>query len=134
MFNVPVNFVSLLLAAAAALGFGALWYSPVLFGLRWANLTGVDEEMAKGSTASYAIYFLALLLQAYITAIVLFYFESTSVLDGLWVGFLIWLGFLATGSVGIILWERKPAGLYVINNGYMLLSSLIISVIIAGRM
>lgn len=47
------------------------------------------------------------------------------------VGFWNWLGFVAPVTLGGVLWEGKPWKLWGLNNGYQLLSLLVMGVILA---
>ena len=42
-----VNFVSIIIASVLSFVVGMLWYSPALFGKRWATLAGVNMNKAK---------------------------------------------------------------------------------------
>jgi hypothetical protein len=56
---------------------------------------------------------------------------ATTVLQGLAVGFFVWLGFVAVVTIGTVTFERKPIRLFLLNNGYLLLSLLAMGAILA---
>jgi len=115
-----VNYLSILVASVAAMAVGALWYSPVLFGNMWIKLMGftpeqLEEMKGKGMAKSYLVMFVSLFVMGFVLNHVLLAFEAETFLQGLEGGFWMWLGFVATLSLGSILWEGKSLKLYVIN-------------------
>lgn len=114
---------------------GMLWYSPKLFGKSWMALQNFTEEkMAEMKSKGMAKSMILGLIGAFITSLILAYIISVSgatiIGEGLWIGFLVWLGFIATVIIGSVLWEGKPFKLYMINVGYHLVSLLIMSLIL----
>lgn len=130
-----VNFLAVLLAAIASIFIGGFWYSPALFGNIWVKLSGftqkdMDAAKAKGMGKSYALTFAASLVKGYILAVLLKTIPPESLSGALLFGFLAWLGFMATASLNMVLWEGKPFKLYLIQNGHDLVSLLVMSLII----
>ena len=111
-----VNYIAVVLAAVSAFVLGGLWYS-VLFGRKWAALTGQSEETLK--SGSVAMIFGGAFLLNLIAAWVLAMFIGPmplqcATLAGLSVG----LCWVAT-SLGVnYLFERRPLGLWLINGIY----------------
>lgn len=131
-----VNYLAILVAAIASIAIGAVWYSPMGFGKQWSTLMGWGdprkmEEMKKGAGQAYLISFVAQLIMAYVLAHVVQMFQATTFGQGLVTGFWMWLGFIATTSLGIIIWEQKPPKLFVINNAYQLVSTAVMAAILA---
>jgi hypothetical protein len=114
------NILAVILAAAAAMVLGALWYSPLLFGRPWKRLIGITS--AGGAWLSYLLNFLSLLLMSYILGSIIKGLGAGTVEAGLRTGFWLWAGLVATITLGSLLWERKSLGLYLLNNAYYLLS------------
>lgn len=56
---------------------------------------------------------------------------ATSIGAGISVGFWAWLGFVATVTLASVLYERRPMSLYILNNGYQLVSLAIMGAILA---
>ncbi len=132
---VEVNWLAIVVAAVANMVLGALWYAPSFFGKAWMKLTGLSVESLEqakkaGMAKSYLFMFLSSLLMGYILA--LFLGGAATVFNGLQAGFWLWLGFVATTSLGSVLFEKQPFGLYAIHNGYHLASLLAMGAIIAG--
>ncbi len=136
-----LNYWAILVSAFAAMVIGGTWYGP-LFGKTWAKLVGISEaqlgEMKKkGMAKSYILNFVGYLVMAY----VLSYFvlgwatsqpETNPVSIGLQTGFWLWLGLIATSSMGMVLWEGKSWKLWFLNNGYSLIKLLAIGAILGA--
>src|SRR5207244_4268145 len=95
-----INILAVLVAAVLTFVLGAVWYSPVLFAKQWMAAQGytaekLDEMKRKGVTRAYAVSVLCYLVTAYVMALLASYTNSTSLAQGLWLGFLCWLGFAA---------------------------------------
>ena len=132
---VSVNFVAVIVAAFAQMIVGAIWYAPPVFGKMWMKLTGISQKeidaQKKQMPKTYIFAFVGALIMAYILAILLSLTGVVSLLDGLQVGFLAWLGFIATSSLSLVLFERRRQELYLLNSGYNLVGILVMSAILA---
>jgi hypothetical protein len=133
LFSMPgVNMAGVLAAAIVGMVIGALWYSPVLFAKRWMSLIRFSEQdLAKakegGMGTSYALAFLGKFVMSYVLANMLVLTGAVTLADGALIGFWAWLGFIATTTMDVVLWERKPWGLYVLNNAHSLVVILVIA-------
>ena len=123
-----INYLAVLVAGIVSMILAFVRYSPQVFGSKWMKLAGIKKTSMKVSSAVLG------LVTSLVTAAVLAYFlDLTGTTDwqgGLLIGFLVWLGFQGTLTLGSVLWEKKPVGLYVLNNGFNLLSALIMAVIL----
>ncbi len=132
-----VNYLAILAAGIISMIVGFLWYG-LLFGKTWMKLSNFDpkkmEELKKkgkeGMTKRYIIMFIGTLVFACVLAILLGMMNITTFTGGMWIGFLVWLGFYATTGLGMMLWEGKPFNLYVIN----MLHYLVVLLIIGGML
>jgi len=136
---VPVNYFAVLLAAAVAIVLGFLWYGP-LFGKTWMDLIGFSKEKMskeqKGNMGkSYLLMTAGTLLMSYVLAHALVFASAYLSVEGfpagIMTGFWNWLGFIAPVTLGSVLWEGKPWKLWVLNNGYQLLSFLLMGSVLA---
>ncbi len=133
---VNVNFVAVLVAAIASIVLGFLWYGP-LFGKKWASLMGWGKmnkatmaKMKKSAGKGYAVGFLTAIVMAYVLAHFVSYAGAVTAIEGAQAGFWAWLGFVATVTAGSVLWEGKPKNLYFLNNGYQLISLMVMGAIL----
>lgn len=137
MIHVAVNLAAVLTAAVVSMLIGMLWYGK-LFARQWMSLAGMKAaDMAKmkkqGVGKSYAAAFIGALLTAYVLA--WFVDIIVAVPAPLWgaiIGFMVWLGFIATVTAGSVLWEGKPQKLYLLNNAYHLINMAIMGAIVAA--
>lgn len=127
-----INLVSVFVAAIAATILGFFWYSPVMFGKKWMELGGIKEgEKKEGMGKTYTISFLTTLIMAYVLALVVYLTQASTIWTGATAGFWAWLGFVATFAVNSVLFEKKSWSLWLLNNGYNLLSLALMGAILA---
>jgi hypothetical protein len=133
---IHTNFLAVLVAAVVATVVGMLWYGP-LFGESWSKLIGMTpEKMAavkkQGMTGKYVANFIAALIMAYVLAQSIYARPFLGFLGGFVLSFWIWLGFIATVALGMVLWEGKPMKLYWINTLYYLVSLCLMSAVLVA--
>ena len=135
MLPVNINFLAILVAAIANIVVSALWYSPLMFGNYWIKLMGFSdkksEEMKKAANKAYIFSTLGALIMSSTLA---WFFAMTGVADlqsGLIIGFMLWLGFTATITLQSVVFEGKSKELYIVNNGYNLVSILVMAAILS---
>ncbi len=131
MENVSINHLAVFAAALSTFLLGGLWYSPVLFGVKWQkenNLT--DEELKSGTPAKiFGLSFVFALVMSYNLA---FFLGDPSIdlLMGTLYGFLTGFGWVAMGLLIIGLFERKSWSYMLINGGYMIVAFTIMGAIL----
>ena len=144
---VEVNYLAILLCGIAAMVLGTIWYGP-LFGKTWMGLVGfteADTQKAKTDPAarnamyrSYALMFVASLVMAYvlhhIMVFAMSYLGESSMMAGISSAIWTWLGFVATTSIGSVLWEQRPWKYWFITGGYYLVQLVVMGIIIALMM
>lgn len=125
-----ISWLAVIVAAAIKFLIGWGWYSPMLFGKQWQELAKVSSaDMMAGMTPALIAEGIGDLIMAYILArFVAHYGHGFS--NGLLVGFMAWLGFVATVMANQIFYERKPQQLIVINAGYILVSLLVMGALL----
>ena len=85
--------------------------------------------MKKKASKSYLINFVSVLITAYVLGVFIDMNGDLSAAGGISVGFLAWIGFIATIQLGGILWEGKPWKLWILNSSYHLVSFLVIFIV-----
>jgi hypothetical protein len=50
---------------------------------------------------------------------------------GVMTGFFNWLGYIAPATIGVVIYERKPFGLWILTNAYWLISLVVMGIILA---
>jgi hypothetical protein len=132
MQSFPINWWAILVAVVVKQALGALWYSPVVFGPAWCDLTGVGEkEMKAGLVKALIPDVIAAFVMAFVLVHAVHYAGATSLGQGAAVGFFNWLGFVAVATLGTVTFEKRPLKLYLINNAYWLIALLIMGAILA---
>lgn len=135
MLSADINYLAVIVAAIVHMIVGALWFSPALFGKKWMAQTGMTAEKMKAAKANmpkkYVVALISALVMAFITAHFINFVGATTLADGIQTAFWIWLGFIATVTLGKVLWDGKPIQLYILENGYNLVSLAIMGAILA---
>jgi hypothetical protein len=112
-----IDFLSVLIAAFVNIVIGSVWYSRYLFG-----------KMIKENHKHSNLVFLWNSIVIVITAFVLGFFETflgvTTVSDGMFVGFLAWLGFVATTQIYAVIWGKMNFKHFLVHTFCQLLSFL----------
>jgi uncharacterized SAM-binding protein YcdF (DUF218 family) len=127
MHFLGVNLWAVLVCALATMVVGFLWYSPVLFANPWMVLMGYDPndkakiaEMQKSAGPAYAMSTVVGILSAFVLGKLIAVAGSTTAVDGLKIGLVVWLGFVTTVQFTDSLFSHQRNKLYLINTGYQL--------------
>src|SRR5262249_40556820 len=93
-----INYWAVIAAAILNIILGSLWYSPYLFGTTWMELMGLKPEDCKkeGVWSCFAGGFIVGLIASYVLALLVKWTNTHTAWDGAILGFLVWLGFIAT--------------------------------------
>jgi len=124
--------LALFIAVIARIGIGMLWYSRLLFGKKWMALINKSQSEINQESAKkmYLLEAGASLLMAYVLERVLVAFQVKTLTDAtltaLWIG----VGFMMMGSLGDYLFLKRSKALYFINNGYQVVSVIVMAIIL----
>lgn len=124
--------LTVLIAAVLYMIIGMVWYSKYLFGPAWLKLCGMKESEMKKNKQAILWGFINALVIAYFLAFFEDYLGVTTVSDGMFVGFCVWLGFVATTQISAVIWCATPFRLFMINTGAKLLSLLVMGGVIGA--
>jgi L-asparagine transporter-like permease len=136
--EVQVNVLAVVLAAAASMAVGSLWYSKSIFGGIWGKLVDLtNNEQRKGAAQALIVAAISSLITAYVLAYITFmanrYLSTTYeywMTDTLQVAFWLWLGVSATTTVLHNAFEQRRARLTFLTVGYQFVSFLVMATII----
>ena len=137
MYAVDVNYLSVTIASLVNMLIGYLWYSPYIFGKKWAQLSGIsrrNKSMFGRILSRYIlIYFLISFFTAYILANFSDYLGIMTIGEGAQLGLWIWFGFVATTVLYDYIYPKKSASwtLYFIDTGYILAGLMVMAMILA---
>ncbi len=127
LFSVDVNYIAVFLAAVAGMVIGGLWYSPLLFGKLWMQLSGITEKQIaeakkKSMIVSYVLQFVALLVMACVVAHFIALMQLTTLTEIMQLAFWSWLGYQTTLEFSTVLWGGKSWSLFLLNSAHNLVS------------
>ena len=118
-----VNWLGVILAAAAGFVVGGVWYGPVM-GKRWMGAVGLTEDQIKQGSMGliYGGAFLFSLLASWTLAHTFAsYAQELSVFAKVMTAFGVALGFIIPAIGTNYLFSQKPKALFFIDAGYWLL-------------
>jgi hypothetical protein len=129
-----MNFFAVGVSAVASFVTGWVWFM-VLF--REPYIRGLDktaEELAKGPTAvpSLLLQFAGNLVMALVLGWLVVRLNSQTALQGMRVGALAWLGFIAAVLGPYYAFQAYPFSFFLINAGYPLVSLLMMGAILGA--
>lgn len=136
ILNFNVNWLGVILVVIVSMVLGFLWYSKYLFGKQWMALVGMPQEMTPEMKKNMGSIYMRMTLSSFVQAYALaFFIKNMFISNVIWavvIGFIAWLGFIATTSASEYLFnaKQKPWALYRINVSYQLVYMLIASVIL----
>ncbi len=130
-----INYWAVLLATASSMLVGAIWYTPKVFGTRWAKLANVDMDRP-AATAAWPI--ITTVIVSFITAWVLagassiaWHFYGGPFFWGTIVtGVTLWAGFTAARFITHDAFEGRSTRLMTLNIAHELVTVLVMAVLI----
>lgn len=123
--DIKLDLLSVLIAAVMYTIVFLFWYSKWLFGTIWTKILGVKEvDLKKNKGMRLFWNFILGLIISYFMAFFDAYLNVTSVADGMFVAFCIWLGFVVPTLLFPVIWYRKASQLFFIEAGAKLLALL----------
>ena len=125
-----VNWWAVIVAAVVKFLIGWGWYAPPVFGKQWAELSGRKMDDMSGLAPAIVVQLIGDLVMAYILARFVGHYGAVKLIDGAIVGFMAWLGFVATIMLSSVFYEKKPFQLFVINSGYQLVGIVVMGAIL----
>jgi len=125
-----VNWLAVIAAAVVAWLFGAAWY--MILSKPWLKAAKLDPATMNRSPLPFIISFIAELLMALVTALIVSAMTGgePSPIAGLIFGFVLWLGFVATTLTVNHRYEGFGWGLTLIDGGHWLGVLLLIGAVI----
>ncbi|MEJ1922414.1 DUF1761 domain-containing protein [Microbacterium sp. KHB019] len=130
-----INYWAVLLAMLSSMVVGSLWYTPKLFGTRWARLANVDMT---GSARSAVWPIVTTVIVSFITAWVLagasaiawHFYEGSFFIGTIVTAILLWAGFTAARFITHDAFEGRPTALTTLNIAHELVTVVIMAIII----
>ena len=114
-----------------ALAIGFAWYAPQVFGNRWMGYLGTTQaQLGQPGAMGIVVGVIASLINAAVLALLSLNLGGMSLTDGVMLGVLAWLGFMATITAAQISFEKRPWGLWVLNNAHSLIVQVVMAAIV----
>ena len=124
--EVHVNYLAVLVAAVANYLIATVWYA-VIFPKTWRKLTGITDM--KPAPMNIVLVFIGSFILSYVLyhSIVFgdAYVKMSGVGGGIMGGFFGWLGYIAPVTLSTKLYEKKPWGLWCLDNAFWLISLVV---------
>jgi len=127
-----VNWVAIVIAAIAQFVIGWIWYGP-LFGKTWMSMMGMSQQSMgrEGMSKTMILTFIGSLVTAAVLSMLVGWMGAKTLGAGIAAGFWAWLGFVATVTLGGVLFAKMSWNLYILNNAYQLISLAVMGAILA---
>ncbi|MEC5148461.1 DUF1761 domain-containing protein [Cryobacterium sp. GrIS_2_6] len=130
-----INIWAVLLATASSMAVGSVWYSRRVFGGYWMRTVGHDEESMRGNAvAPIVITALVSFVTAWVLAgaiaITQNFYGGSFLANALLTALILWAGFTAARMVTHDVFDRRPAGLTVLNLAHELVTLEVMALII----
>jgi hypothetical protein len=109
---------------------GAIWYSKILFGNMWMESIGKTEDELEMKPINFIVSFIIAFIMALFLAIVLELIGAINLINGVLIGLVIWIGFVATFGLYDVLYQDKNFKTYIIDILYHLMGLLIAGIIL----
>ena len=133
--DITINYLAVVVAAVAVFILGWLWYMP-LFGKAWREARGVTEQMAaegqKDMGKTMLVIFVCTLVMSGAMAVLVEYTKLATVMQGVKLGALCWLGFALTMGLIETMTSRRRMKAFCIDTGYWLVSMVVMGIIISA--
>ncbi len=133
MFFLDVSFIAVIVAALVVWFIGWLWYSDYLFGKIWrAHHVCKDDTCCKSGWCCAACCFAISFATAWVFAALLGYLNIHMMDEGLFIGFMIWLGFIVTNYLYPVICDKQHIQVYFIHTGYQFVKILVLAGILSA--
>lgn len=127
-----INYWAVLVAMVSSMIVGSVWYTPKVFGQRWARLAKVDME--NGSWMPIVVGVLMGFVTAWAlagaSAIAWHFYEGSFLASALVTAVLLWAGFTAARFITHDSFEGRSSSLTVLNIAHELVTIVVMAVII----
>lgn len=127
--DVDLNWWAIIVATLVPMAVGMVWYRALAE--PWMRAVGKTREELGGANIGYGVALAAAFVTAYVLARVVDWADATSFGDGLLVGLIVWIGFVATTMAVNGIFAGRTWRLWAIDSGYYLTNLLAMGVILA---
>lgn len=133
LHDLNINYLAVIVAAIVNIVLGILWYSPIAFGEMWAKEHHISlSSMKKPTPEQHLKSVIISLIMAFVFAILLSWLNIHTPVEGMKLGFLLWLGFVATCLYSGVIWTKVSHTSFYITAGYRLVGLLLMGAILGA--
>lgn len=128
-----INYIAVIVAIIVQYAGGAAWFG--VFASPWLEGIGKTKEEIKAEGAawkSYVIAFIGSALTVVVLAVILQGLGGAHVIDGLVLGLVCGIGFIATALAAQFSFEHRPLKLYLLDAGYPVLGLAVAGAILGA--
>lgn len=112
--------------------FGAIWYSPKVFGKLWMRAQDIKEDaLQESAMRNYTLSTLVSLAGVVVLSVLIDFTGANSWFEGAYIGFWLWLGPVATTLLMGLIWEPMKWPVFWIHVVYYLVSYITLGAILA---
>lgn len=126
-----MNVLAIIVVTVLGMVIGWIWYGPA-FGKQWMKMVGIKKKDTEKINPWLMLF--AVLVNAVMFTVFSYFidvFAVSKISQGIALGAVFWLGFLAPKDMSPVLWEKKPMRLFLINSSYSLVMMVVAGVILA---
>ena len=125
-----MSFLPIIVAIVLNMAIAMVWYSPWLFGKSWVTALGFDIKQMKASPLCYVGATIVCMVTVGVTAVLIHKFNITTLMEAIELGLYLWLGFIATNHFSGVLWAKKSLKVFYIDTGYLLVITLLNTILL----
>ena len=131
-FLPDINIFAVFVVFGVNIILGVLWYSKFLFGNYWIKeMEFTDEDLVSPSPVFFVFTLLSGLIMSLVLAFFVSYAGADNFFEGLYLGFLAFIGFVATSHINTIVYEGRKISIYLLYMGYQLVYFLFAGILFA---
>ncbi len=128
MIGEGYNLWAILVAAAAAIAIGMVWYAPPVLGGRWHAATGITQP----SVRAVALWVVCYLILSFSMAYLFKHLQVSGLEAGFRWGSTIGAVIVAAAVAPSYAFAKKPISLFLIDMGYVFIAITVIGVILGA--
>lgn len=128
-----INWIAVVVAVIGYYSVGAIWFSKAFFGVKWTKMRGVSigsEDAKSKMSTMMVVYFVFMIVSCLVMALLIQWFDPSFFRSALLVGTLSGLGIAGLAIALSLIYQKKPAVVYLIEGGYHLMGSIVAAVIL----
>jgi hypothetical protein len=136
MSRYDINYTAVFVGAALTALVGVIWYSPTVFGRVWIRAFGYTEErvnlLRQTAGRAYTVWVLCYLAMALVFDMLLSHAGVRTAAGGMWLGFIVWLGFNFTVNLAGSMFSEKTITAFLVDAGFQLIFLLIMGAVLGA--